>query len=373
MSFHALLRRTKLVALPEPLAPSALERAHGVRSVYPTRQVITAPKANRAVGDWGLKRDLPVRKTAMISLTDLDTVEHQTPFKSANEPYLQRARFQELWMDLRVGHSTTNRLAMAAPLTDPHAVSLATMGGAKFARLVEQVRGRRQEFLDYLREKSIDLESISMQELEAQTEDFLGLKGVPLRVPQTAPTAGLSYAPPTLSNLPDGSGFGERTVPARFLRGRSSGRIVHAVGVGGFTAVMGTVVDNIRQKTRDRARITVRPTKAIMHAAGNLEMTVEPYTPETGAAREKRAQEMDSWAALFPQARSKKRASEHETSEATAQRTKRPAPAPAPAPASSPSADYARILGVLDDYKRVTSGSKVKKYATAKPPAEDES
>ncbi|KAG0221564.1 hypothetical protein BGX31_009732 [Mortierella sp. GBA43] len=59
-------------------------------------QIYTTTQTAKAIGDWGLKRNLPtVLKTHFVNIEDLDTAEHQTPFTSAASDYLFLQRWKE--------------------------------------------------------------------------------------------------------------------------------------------------------------------------------------------------------------------------------------------------------------------------------------
>ncbi|KAI8342726.1 hypothetical protein BC941DRAFT_413674 [Chlamydoabsidia padenii] len=59
-------------------------------------QVYTTPKHAKKVGNWGFKRGLPtVVRTRYVTVGDLDTAEHQTPWQSGESQVLFLKRWKE--------------------------------------------------------------------------------------------------------------------------------------------------------------------------------------------------------------------------------------------------------------------------------------
>ena len=91
-----LLRNSKLFALPPSIAlPPSRPTAEPVASsdtattIYPTRAAIETPPSSLKTGDWGLKRNLPLKSTTNTSTPtirlrkDFDSEYHITDFESA--------------------------------------------------------------------------------------------------------------------------------------------------------------------------------------------------------------------------------------------------------------------------------------------------
>ncbi|KAI8086253.1 uncharacterized protein BX664DRAFT_386688 [Halteromyces radiatus] len=88
-SFASLLRHSKLATYDRRL-----------------NQVYATPKHRKQRGDWGLKRNLPsVIRTPFVTIGQLDTVEHQTPWDSG---YSQVA-FIQRWKENFMGIATSRR------------------------------------------------------------------------------------------------------------------------------------------------------------------------------------------------------------------------------------------------------------------------
>ncbi|KAM7198132.1 Mitochondrial ribosomal protein subunit domain containing protein [Rhypophila sp. PSN 637] len=106
----ALLRASRLFSIPTPLPPCPTVGAEAPRSNtatknYPTHQAITTSGAARKVGDWGLKRPLPLGKTtksgqAMVRVKAIDSVEQITDYSSATDHGITLQKFQELRLPL---------------------------------------------------------------------------------------------------------------------------------------------------------------------------------------------------------------------------------------------------------------------------------
>ena len=97
-----LLRHSRLMAMPAPIAPPPASGAQAPPpSPYPLTQAITTPRSSAFRGDWGLKRDLPLKtsqKTTYMRYNDLDTIEHMTTFESAHDHVYTLKKWQEMDM-----------------------------------------------------------------------------------------------------------------------------------------------------------------------------------------------------------------------------------------------------------------------------------
>ncbi|KAF2197093.1 hypothetical protein GQ43DRAFT_444535 [Delitschia confertaspora ATCC 74209] len=107
-----LLRNSRLFSLPSPLpkpSPSADtgSSTQGVSDTatlpYPTHQAIATTLSSLSRGDWGLKRNLPLKSTAntskpAIRFSAIDTIEQITDFESAQD----HVRTVEKWEELNV-------------------------------------------------------------------------------------------------------------------------------------------------------------------------------------------------------------------------------------------------------------------------------
>ncbi|KAH6855820.1 mitochondrial ribosomal protein MRP51 [Chaetomium sp. MPI-CAGE-AT-0009] len=106
----ALLRASRMFAMPEPIPPPPLEGAAGSyfssdtsTVAFPTHQVITTLSSSRKLGDWGLKRPLPLKSTTkssnpMLRIKAIDTIEQITDYSSATDHGITLRKFQELGM-----------------------------------------------------------------------------------------------------------------------------------------------------------------------------------------------------------------------------------------------------------------------------------
>ncbi len=103
-----LLRTSRLFSLPPPLPRPASElrtapvaRASDTATIdHPIHQAITVPQSSLARGDWGLKRNLPLRSSKSVvpalRVTAVDTWEHITDFDSAEDHTHTLQKWQEL-------------------------------------------------------------------------------------------------------------------------------------------------------------------------------------------------------------------------------------------------------------------------------------
>ncbi|KFZ07511.1 hypothetical protein V501_06392 [Pseudogymnoascus sp. VKM F-4519 (FW-2642)] len=108
----ALLRASRMFSVPAPIQRPASEMASnatfGSDSAtlpHPTHLSISTPSSSRSKGDWGFKRNLPLRSTTktstpVIRISSVDTYDHITEFGSAADHTLTLRKWQELNMPL---------------------------------------------------------------------------------------------------------------------------------------------------------------------------------------------------------------------------------------------------------------------------------
>lgn len=100
----ALIRGSRLVAMPTPLPPLQSNSVYAEGpSPFPLNQAISTPLASAHRGEWGLKRDLPLRTSRSlrhIRYNDLDTLDHMTTFESAHDEVYNLKKWQEMGLAL---------------------------------------------------------------------------------------------------------------------------------------------------------------------------------------------------------------------------------------------------------------------------------
>lgn len=113
----ALLRASRMFSLPQaiPPPPGDYQAATSYNSdtatqAYPTLQTVTAPENFRQRGDWGFKRNFPMRSTAKTStpylrVKQVDSIEHVTDFASAADHTLTLEKWQEMNVAISLPHS----------------------------------------------------------------------------------------------------------------------------------------------------------------------------------------------------------------------------------------------------------------------------
>ncbi|KAI9799356.1 MAG: hypothetical protein M1833_004055 [Piccolia ochrophora] len=156
---------------------------------YPTNASITTPQSSLARGDWGLKRALPQRSTTrtstpVIRVSEVDSREHITEFQSASDHTLTLWKWQEMHLpiSMKTDHKPTAvRLGSGnKPFQSvfENAVDATHVGGkgerevkqrwkfdgpwlagkteGEFRQYVQkQIRQRKQEFREFVREELI--------------------------------------------------------------------------------------------------------------------------------------------------------------------------------------------------------------------------
>lgn len=192
----ALLRASRMFSLPQaiPGPPGDYQAATSYNSetatqTFPTLQTVTSPENFRQRGDWGFKRNFPMRSTAKTStpylrVKQVDSIEHVTDFASAADHTLSLEKWQEMniaitlphfipdgptqsvsWMDARPESVFEDKYDFTALDSDKKAQAgqmrwkyggpwLANMTQGEFQKYIKKdVRGRKSEFRQYLREQ----------------------------------------------------------------------------------------------------------------------------------------------------------------------------------------------------------------------------
>lgn len=192
----ALLRASRMFSLPQaiPPPPGDYQAATSYNSetatqAYPTMQTVTAPENFRQRGDWGFKRNFPLRSTTKTStpylrIKQVDSIEHVTDFASAADHTLSLEKWQEMNIAISLPHFIPDSQSFSISSMDmrPESVFeskydftaidsekksnagqmrwkyqgpwLANLTEGEFQKYIRKsVRPRKTEFLQYLREK----------------------------------------------------------------------------------------------------------------------------------------------------------------------------------------------------------------------------
>lgn len=192
----ALLRASRMFSLPQaiPPPPGDYQAATSYNSetatqVYPTLQTVTAPENFRQRGDWGFKRNFPMRSTTKTStpylrIKQVDSMEHVTDFASAADHTLSLEKWQEMNIAISLPHFIPDSATSSISAMDmrPESVFedkydftaidnekkskagqmrwkyegpwLATLTEGEFQKFIRKsVRQRKTEFRQFLREK----------------------------------------------------------------------------------------------------------------------------------------------------------------------------------------------------------------------------
>lgn len=193
----ALLRASRVFSMPPPLPrPSpdlssmAIFQSDTATLPHPIHLSVATPQSSLSRGDWGFKRPLPLRSTTrtstpIIRVESIDTLEHITEFGSAADHSLTLQKWQELGLPITTpsvegvgrgptpfamrGEAATNKSVFEDNL-DTTVVTerglldkddtrwkfkgpwLAGVTEGEFQSYIDsQVRGRKQEFREFLR------------------------------------------------------------------------------------------------------------------------------------------------------------------------------------------------------------------------------
>ncbi|KAF9112799.1 hypothetical protein BGX27_002800 [Mortierella sp. AM989] len=218
-SFSHLLRTSRLATFDKNIA-----------------QIYTTSGKSKAIGDWGLKRNLPtVLRTHYLNIEQLDTAEHQTPFKSATSDYLFLQRWKE--------NFPSSRPPQPQPVTVKK--DLSTLTDAEFQKLLQAAREKRQTWKE------------AVAKNEIRPDDYLNFMNIMSRYSKSSSvdtstsqvSVGFrSSAPTTLASSAGSStrvkvgptyGFFEPSNPT-IVQGRSlgHGRNQQFIGVCGVVATL---------------------------------------------------------------------------------------------------------------------------------------
>ncbi|CAO3609994.1 unnamed protein product [Cunninghamella blakesleeana] len=181
-------------------------------------QVYTTPVKSKKIGNWGLKRSLPtVVRTRYVTVGDLDTAEHQTPWQSGESQVLFIKRWKENFPNSK------------APLPRKETIqkNVAAMTPREFKQFLKQASQQSPQFQQLLQKKELVPEQVyeylnchfnkdiimNDQYQQHQQHDSNGIVG------------------PTYSDYQDPNGY--NVVSGRILNNDTDG---YAVGIGGVVA-----------------------------------------------------------------------------------------------------------------------------------------
>ena len=299
-----LLRNSRLMSMPPPLPCTASQNniwtRPGTSSTHPTVQVITTPTSSLHRGDWGLKRNLPLKVTQKyLKYHKLDTLEHRTTFESAHGEVMVLKRWQEMDIPLTMSQGRLERASVFAEIDEVHPQTggptnpddpdtllaetdfktpprtrpsptkwryrgpyMQSMNPKELATYINsKVKPRKLEFLEYVKRhqyfsshntlSSIPNRLPTEEELKDIKVNTSALRADPLVLqqlvisfldlptfspPATHPSAGLHYIR-TPSHLPNHPYMGPQEQPASFPGRQFQGRAVNVfAGVGGLVA-----------------------------------------------------------------------------------------------------------------------------------------
>ncbi|CAO3598211.1 unnamed protein product [Absidia cylindrospora] len=200
-SFASLLRHSKLATYDRCL-----------------NQVYSSPKHCKQRGDWGLKRNLPaVIRTPFVTVGQLDTLEHQTPWNSGYSQVAFIQRWKENFGDISSALARRTPPPSRQPHDDYH--NLASMTRSQFDHFIKHTitPDTALAFRQALKSHQITRD---------QVYDYLHVTFRP------EPTKVMG---PIYSNHPAPTKNEEVVVQGRILNTLKNG---YAVGIGGVVALL---------------------------------------------------------------------------------------------------------------------------------------
>lgn len=328
-----LLRHSRLMAMPAPLPHSPTHNIFNPPPApHPTVQSITTPPSSAFRGDWGLKRDIPLRvscSTQYLRYNELDTPEHMTTFESAHDDVITLKKWQE--MDITISkdailddYSSMKNSFAARPTvfdSDTEAESykwrykgpyLADMTAGEMREYItKHVKPRQAEFYKFVACKQFadqfrkqhpeaevslaDLKVMAQKHSEELEVDVLELRANPsslerlvyefLDIPvqgrphRTHPSAGLYYTRSharVYNNPESGPRSQRKSIPGRELNYNKESN-TKMVGLGGVVARLSKTGHGI-QRSSQINRFEVHkfmPMKAVINPSGKIQLEVE--------------------------------------------------------------------------------------------------
>ncbi|ORZ17903.1 hypothetical protein BCR42DRAFT_412736 [Absidia repens] len=206
-SFASLLRHSKLATYDRCL-----------------NQVYSSPKHCKQRGDWGLKRNLPtVIRTPFVTVGQLDTLEHQTPWDSGHSQVAFIQRWKENFGDIASSSSRRTPQPSRQPHDDYH--NLTSMTRPQFDHFIKHTitPDTAQAFHQALKSHQITRD---------QVYDYLH---VTFR-PEPSKVMGPIYN----NNPPAATGNSNSTNEEVVVQGRILNTLKggYAVGIGGVVALL---------------------------------------------------------------------------------------------------------------------------------------
>ncbi|KAI1337442.1 mitochondrial ribosomal protein MRP51 [Xylariaceae sp. FL0016] len=189
----ALLRSSRMFSMPAPIPPPPGDYSGATTHFSPTATInfpthlsVTTPSTSRINGDWGFKRNFPLKTTTtttipLVRVRQVDSTEHVTDFQTSSDHTITLKKFQELSMAISVPSDPEDIHGAKKQHVNPRSVFeedgdvtalddktaletenkrwkfkgpwLAGMTDGDFSRYLEKtVRTKRPEFRAYLKE-----------------------------------------------------------------------------------------------------------------------------------------------------------------------------------------------------------------------------
>ncbi|KAI9320636.1 hypothetical protein BX666DRAFT_2024277 [Dichotomocladium elegans] len=230
-SFASLLRNSRLASYDRKLP-----------------QVYKASQPNRQKGNWGLKRNLPtVIRTPFVTVSDLDTAEHQTPWRSGTSQVMFVRRWKENFPNSK----------RPAPRPDTIEHNVALMTPAEFKQYARTVARKSQlPFQQQLKNQTIKPE---------QVYEYLGAT---FNETKSGSVVGPTYSDHAVET--------SHPVEGRFLNNDRQG---YAVGVGGVVALCLSRHLSSTRLLGDRRQRVFYVEEASIDPQGRPHVIVSPYKP----------------------------------------------------------------------------------------------
>lgn len=320
--FADLLAASRLVTLAgrRAVLPSEAKGS----PVHPTEQTITTTPRAYARGEWGLKRTMPAAlKTHNITMTALDTFEHQTEFTSANNQAKLLEFFQDINLRLSL-HSSYAAGSQKLPRGGAGGRGASSWGFASMEsallgysgagavpprrqnNLLEMERNELRNFIASMRNKRDAFPSAASADFETLKQFVNASDAAHGDREAVHPTGGLLYGGNNfLSSKPPVRRLSGDIIATKPIKARLYGRRDQAdellVGIGGIVARV-TPSRNFRRFMERFELLDVYVRSATIKPSGELDIVLST-TPvsnwQQNRARQINSKSLQSWSNMF--------------------------------------------------------------------------
>lgn len=228
---------------------------------------------------------MPRLRTQNITISGIDTQEHQTPFDSSNRHTKVVQRWQELGIPVRKPVETkdlnTKTYDTGALFQNVNkGINLKTLPRTEVKRLVKRAQKHHSSFIAAQKmHRRLVYDQATLTKFTTLSSNYLGLVEDTQKMHKVQANGGLAYHPHgalSLFNTPNGPL--ERQLIARMINTKNNNAIV---GLGGVVSTLRDDFQSRHLRTDGRAgTIKVYQTRAAFDQDGKMELNLDTKVPE---------------------------------------------------------------------------------------------